>query len=213
MSANSSTRVGIGAGGAPLTVGAWSLLLLLLVGCQGIDESVHVVDHGSGKSVEIPDSANWAELNGTPAADPVGIRIPEVDVNAPIRALEIDGRGALIPPEEDEVAGWWKAGPEPGENGPAVVAGHVDSHSGPAVFFRLSELRAGTEVFIDRADGTTAVFATYRVESHPKDAFPTEAVYGPTPGSELRLITCGGRFDDAEGRYLANVITFAQRVR
>lgn len=152
-----------------------------------------------------------SKLNGSPAAEPVRIRVPAVRINAPIHPLGVDRGGVLQPPSRNEIAGWWRAGPEPGENGPAVVAGHVDSAWGPAVFFRLSSLRAGTQVFIDRADGSTAVFTLYKVERHPKDAFPTDSVYGPTPGSELRLITCGGRFDDAGGRYLANIIAFARR--
>lgn len=211
MRANCSEGAGIGPGRLRLVAGAWSLLLLLLAGCQGIDGDVQVIDRASQGSTESPNTDDWSELEGVPAAEPIRVRIPELDVDAPIVPLDVDRRGALIPPEAGEVAGWWRSGPEPGEKGPAVLVGHVDSHLGPAVFFRLSNLAAGTQVFIDRADGTTAVFTTYQIESHPKDAFPTESVYGPTPGPELRLITCGGRFDAAGGRYLANVVAFARR--
>lgn len=145
------------------------------------------------------------------AAVPVRIRIPEVGIDAPVGPLRVDERGALEPPDTNGATGWWQDGPEPGERGPAVVAGHVDSYRGPAVFFRLPELPAGAQVFIDRADRTTAVFTAYRVEKHPKNVFPTRAVYGPTPDSELRIITCGGDFDDTDKRYLANVIVFARR--
>jgi len=90
-----------------------------------------------------------------------------------------------------------------------VIAGHVDSHKGPAVFFRLAELADGDEVFVDRADGTTARFPVTSVDRYPKDRFPTEQVYGPTTRAELRLITCGGEFDADARSYRDNVVVSA----
>lgn len=144
-------------------------------------------------------------------ADPLRVRIPAIGVDAPVGPLHVDENGVLPPPDGNHITGWWQQGPEPGERGPAVIAGHVDSYRGPAVFFRLHELRNGDAIFIDRADGSTAVFATQRVERHDKNTFPTEHVYGDTPDSQLRLITCGGDFDDAERRYLDNIIVYALR--
>lgn len=144
-------------------------------------------------------------------ADPVRVRIPAIGVDAPVGPLTVDAAGVLPPPDRDAAAGWWRAGPEPGERGAAVLAGHVDSRSGPAVFFRLRELRSGTEVFVDRADGSTAVFAVRRLARHDKQDFPTHSVYGPTAHSELRLVTCGGPFDPDRRRYRDNLIVFASR--
>lgn len=87
--------------------------------------------------------------------------------------------------------------------------GHVDSRRGPAVFYRLSELRPGDEALVDRRDGTTATFTVDRLERHPKTRFPREEVYYPTLDRELRLVTCGGAFDEATGHYLDNVVVFA----
>ena len=144
-------------------------------------------------------------------ADPVRIRIPAIGVDAPVEPLTVDQNGVLPPPDTNDGTGWWRDGPEPGERGPAVIAGHLDSKRGPAVFFRLPDLGRGDRIFVDRADGTTAVFATQRIERHDKNAFPTDAVYGDTPDSQLRLITCGGKFDRKARRYLDNVIVFATR--
>ncbi|MGH3931518.1 MAG: class F sortase [Pseudonocardiaceae bacterium] len=144
-------------------------------------------------------------------ADPVRVRIPTIGVDAPVGALRVDENGVLPPPDGNDITGWWQQGPEPGEKGPAVITGHVDSYSGPAVFFRLHELRSGDEILIDRADGSTAVFATQRIRWHDMNAFPTEHVYGDTPDSQLRLITCGGDFDYADRRYLDNIIVYALR--
>ncbi len=143
------------------------------------------------------------------AADPVRVRVPAVGIDAPVGPLFVDESGVLPPPESFDAAGWWHDGPEPGEDGPAVIAGHVDSYRGPAVFFRLDQIRPGDMILVDRADGSTVAFVAQRIERHPKDEFPTEAVYGDTSGSALRLITCGGQFDEEERRYLANVIVFA----
>jgi len=144
-------------------------------------------------------------------ADPVRIRIPAIGVDAPVQPLTVDQNGVLPPPDTYDGAGWWRDGPEPGQRGPAVIAGHVDSKRGPAVFFRLPDLGRGDQIFVDRADGTTAMFATQRIERHDKNTFPTDEVYGDTPDSQLRLITCGGKFDRKAHSYVDNVIVFAIR--
>jgi len=143
------------------------------------------------------------------ASMPTRVQIPSLGVDSTLAPLGIDAAGALVPPEDFDQAGWFTGGPAPGEVGPAVVAGHVDSRTGPAVFAGLARLEADDLVVVDRADGTTLRFAVTRVERHAKDDFPTEEVYGPTTGPELRLITCGGAFDRAAGSYLDNVVVWA----
>ncbi len=150
-------------------------------------------------------------LGGTASEspEPSRVRVPGIGVDSRLVRLGVDREGALVPPEDFARAGWFTGGPAPGETGPAVIAGHVDSHRGPAVFFRLAELEDGDEVLVDRADGTTARFRVTSVDRYPKDAFPTEQVYGPTPRAELRLITCGGEFDAGERSYRDNVVVTA----
>ncbi|MGX5654225.1 class F sortase, partial [Geodermatophilus nigrescens] len=145
-------------------------------------------------------------------AVPTRVRVPAIGVDSALVDLGLDGAGALGAPADFALAGWYADGPVPGETGPAVVAGHVDSTAGPAVFFRLRELAPGDEVLVDRSDGTTARFTVTRVERHPKDAFPTEAVYGPTADAQLRLVTCGGAFDRSVRSYEDNVVVFARLV-
>ncbi|MBJ7452628.1 MAG: class F sortase, partial [Blastococcus sp.] len=121
-----------------------------------------------------------------------------------------DGSVEVPPLEPDDKAGWYQRGPAPGAVGPAVILGHVDSAEyGPGIFFDLGALEPGDEVEVARTDGTVAVFAVDRVERHPKDAFPTIAVYGNTAEPQLRLITCGGVFDSDARSYKDNVIAFA----
>ena len=102
--------------------------------------------------------------------------------------------------------------PRPGAVGASVIAGHVDSYTGPAVFYWLRDLKPGERVYVTRSDGTVATFSVIRVQSYPKESFPTSVVYGPAPDPELRLIACGGMFDPGTGHYLSNVIAYATLV-
>jgi sortase (surface protein transpeptidase) len=142
-------------------------------------------------------------------ARPVALIIPAIGVQASVVDLGLTATGTLQVPSSTAVAGWYTGSPRPGAIGPAVIAGHVDSRVGPGVFFRLSALRPGNQVYIRRADGTLAVFRVTAVQAYAKDKFPTAAVYGPAPNAELRLITCGGTFDPALGSYLGNTVVYA----
>jgi hypothetical protein len=146
------------------------------------------------------------------APAPVELRIPAAGVAAPLERLALTGDGMLAAPADFAKPGWFAAGPRPGAPGPAVIAGHVDSRSGPAVFHRLGDVVPGATVDVVRADRSTVRYRVTEVVEAPKDAFPTQAVYGPTPGSTLRLITCTGTFDRATRHYLSNLIVFAVAV-
>jgi hypothetical protein len=143
---------------------------------------------------------------------PVTLTIPAIGVQTRLIHLGLTAAGALQVPSTTAVAGWYTGSPRPGAIGPAVIAGHIDSHVGPGVFFHLSQLRPGDQVFVRRADGTLAVFRVTAVRSYAKDRFPTLAVYGPTPDAELRLITCGGTFDPQLRSYLSNTVVYAVQV-
>jgi hypothetical protein len=144
------------------------------------------------------------------AVPPTRVRVPALGVDSALARLGTDAAGALTPPADFAQAGWFTGGPVPGAVGPAVIVGHVDSWRGPAVFFRLAQLREGDDVLVTRADGTTLRFAVTRVARYAKSAFPTAEVYGPTGDRELRLITCGGSFDRTRRSYLDDVVVFAR---
>ena len=144
-----------------------------------------------------------------PAARPVSLSIPLIGVHTRLITLALTRDGSLQVPATTSVAGWFAAGPRPGAIGSAVIAGHIDSYRGPGVFFRLDELRPGNRIYVRRSDRTTVMFRVTAVHRYLKDHFPTQTVYGATPDAELRLITCGGAFDDATGHYLSNVVVYA----
>ncbi len=141
---------------------------------------------------------------------PVAVSIPALGVAGPLEDLLADPETReLSAPNDPSSAGWYAAGVVPGDQGPAVIGGHVDSRRGPGVFFRLRTLRPGDLVDVTRSDGRTVRFSVIAVAFYPKDAFPTQAVYGPTSGPELRLVTCGGVFDRSVRSYEDNVVVDA----
>lgn len=142
---------------------------------------------------------------------PVEVAIPVIGVRSSLVGLRLQNDGTLQVPTDYAQAGWYSDGPAPADTGqPAVIVGHVDSKAGPAVFYRLRELKNGDPVLVRRADGTSVRFVVYRSAQYPKDDFPAQQVYAPQPEAELRLITCTGDFDPATGHYLGNYVVYAK---
>jgi Sortase domain len=146
-------------------------------------------------------------------APPVALVIPAIGVRTRLTRLGRTPQGTLQVPASTSVAGWYAAGPRPGEIGSAIIVGHIDSNLGPGVFFRLRLLRPGDLVYVRRANGTLVVFRVYARQTYAKSNFPTERVYGPTPDAELHLITCGGVFSPTTGSYLSNVVVYSREIR
>jgi len=147
-----------------------------------------------------------------PPSDPVRLQIPALGVTSAVVGLGLRRNGSMEVPAGAFPVGWYVGGPTPGELGPAVIAGHVDWKGERGAFYGLRELRPGDAVVVDRADGTAAAFRVDRVERHDKSDFPTDRVYGEIGHAGLRLITCGGVFDEGAGEYRDNVIVFASLV-
>jgi Sortase domain len=156
-----------------------------------------------------PGPARVTIARPVPIARPVTLIIPMIGVKTHLIKVGLTAGGALQVPSSATVAGWYTGSPRPGAIGPAIIEGHVDSLTGPGVFYRLSELQPGDRIYVRRADGTTVEFHVTAAQTYQKAYFPTADVYGPTPDPELRLITCGGTFDYATGHYLSNTIVYA----
>ncbi|GIH28781.1 class F sortase [Acrocarpospora phusangensis] len=181
---------------------------LVTIGCGG-DASAEIpvqVPAGAPEAV----SVRSAVAVKKDVADPVRLSIPAIGVSTKVIALPLDRKGRLVAPRQFDRVGWNKAGPEPGEKGVAVIAGHVDSKTGPAVFYRLRHLSKGDRVHVHRKDGTTATFTVHRIARYPKNRIPDKVVYSAESGAHLRLITCGGTFDRSRGSYRDNIVVFAR---
>ena len=151
--------------------------------------------------------ASGANVNATTVGDPVAVSIPSLGVTSSLVGLGLAADGTVQVPASVDQAGWFTGGPKPGQIGAAVILGHVDSHTGPGVFYRLGELAAGAAVIVRTTTGDVR-FVTQRIEQVPKDRFPSDAVYSSGPEPDLRLVTCGGNFDRSSGHYEDNVVAF-----
>jgi hypothetical protein len=140
---------------------------------------------------------------------PVSLTIPSIGVRTRLIRLGITKSGALQVPASTTVAGWYTGSPRPGAIGSSVIVGHVDSLTGPGIFYRLPLLHPRDLIYVRRKDGRLAVFRVNSVHQYTKRGFPTVRVYGPAPTPQLRLITCGGTFDVQTGHYLSNIVVYA----
>jgi sortase (surface protein transpeptidase) len=197
---------------------AWAVLLL---GLWLWGREVTDVPHGTSA----PTTGDMAAVGRPPSAQlppavkplaaalPQRIDIPELGVQAPVVARGLDTQGAIDPPPFDQagVVGWYAAGAKPGAEGTALMVGHVDTETRPAVFYKLSTMRAGETIRVVRDDGRIAEFTVDDVEVVQRDHFDARQAYGPRRAdrAELRLITCGGTFDRTSRSYTANVIVSA----
>jgi hypothetical protein len=149
------------------------------------------------------------------ASPPTALSIPAIGVRSELHPLGLNpDRTVQVPPlGKDSYAGWYKFSPSPGQLGPSIILGHIDSAEyGPGVFFKLGALRPRDTVSITRADHTVAVFRIERVVQYPKAHFPTAEVYGNTDRAALRLITCGGTFDPTVRSYEDNIVAYGSLV-
>ncbi|MBB2909388.1 LPXTG-site transpeptidase (sortase) family protein [Streptosporangium becharense] len=142
---------------------------------------------------------------------PRRLAIPKIGVLAPLMALGVDARREIQTPplSRPNQAGWYKHGPIPGQQGPSVILGHVNTRKGAAVFSRLKEIRRGDKIKVSRSDGTVVEFTVDGVEQVSKQAFPSKRVYGNTGEATLRLITCGGVYNSKTHHYTDNIIVYA----
>jgi sortase (surface protein transpeptidase) len=154
---------------------------------------------------------------GTPRAEvvplaqrsvPAGLRIPAIGLSVPVSELGLNPDDTVEVPTDFAKPGWFELGPSPGQTGSAVILGHVDSYKGPAVFYRLRNLKAGDDVEVSLADGGVARFVVNSVAMYPKEQFPAQQVYGAHAGSALQLVTCGGEFDSKARSYRSNVVVY-----
>jgi sortase (surface protein transpeptidase) len=148
------------------------------------------------------------------ASPPVTLDIPSIGVRSDLLSLGLRENQSLeVPPDGPGApASWYNQSPTPGDRGPAVMLGHVNAtDGGKGVFADLRALKAGDRIDVIREDGSTATFEFQRGEQYQKDDFPTLTVYGNTPGSELRLITCDGYNPDS-GEFDDNYVVYATLV-
>lgn len=145
---------------------------------------------------------------------PIKLSVPAVGIEAEFEApVGIDAEGEMEVPKNYDTVAWYKHGPTPGELGPTVIVGHVDSEKGPEVFQPLKDVKEGDEIKVKREDGTTMVFRVYDVAYHSRKKFPVGKIFGDVDQPEIRLITCGGFFDYFKRSYSHNLVVYGTLAR
>jgi Sortase domain len=176
----------------------------------------------TGAATTVPGSVGTAPPTGSAKAAaalrpsaPVRIIIPSLRVDAPVTRLGLAADGSVqVPPlANHNLAGWFDRSVTPGQDGTSIILGHVDSFTGPSVFFAIKNLTRGEQVDVVRANGSTAVFSVDGVQEVAKATFPSALIYGNTRYPGLRLITCGGPFDTATRQYLDNIVVYTRLLR
>ncbi|MEU9593844.1 class F sortase [Streptomyces sp. NPDC048193] len=197
---------------------AWVVLLLglWLWGREATDVRAGVSRPATG---DMAAAGRPPDIPLPPASAPLGtarperLDVPGLGISAPVLARGLDAKGAIEPPSFDQAdaVGWYAAGVAPGAAGTALMVGHVDTETRPAVFYRLSTLEPGETIRVVRDDAETAEFTIDDIQVLDRDGFDARQAYGPhdPDRAELRLITCGGTFDRATGGYTANVVVSA----
>lgn len=191
---------------------------MLLVGCVSSPDVTAAPESTRSSPPSPMPSATIAAPAPAPAREPLArgeapasVRIPAIGIDAPLIDLGIASSGQMEAPEDYDEIGWFTGGGRPGGFGPTVIAGHVDSPTGPAVFLHLSELAEGDIVEVTDVSGNPFSYVVTEVADYPKSAFPTAAVFGAVAADELRLITCGGVFDPEAASYVDNRVVYAVR--
>lgn len=195
-------------------IGAWTFVILATGLGAALDASETTTDSlGVGEvrpSPATPPEAMQMSLVSAPSP-PSAVVAPAVGIKAPLVPVSKTPDGALAVPDFG-TAGWYQHSPPPGAIGSAVLAGHIDSLTGPDVFFGLAQLRPGDEIVVQHADGSASIFTVYNLETTDKDALPVDRIFDHPDRPELRLVTCGGEFDRRARSYTSNVIVYAHLV-
>ena len=202
----------------PTRVLAGAALALTLFGAGAVTWAAAQDEHGTPVTFAASDTVTApaqtvSAATPLPRSEPVHVHIPVLGVSSTVMQLGLQADGSMEVPPGAYPAGWYTHSPTPGELGPSILAAHVDWNGEPGVFVDIRELQSGDEVVITRQDGRTAIFRVDRVDQYPKHGFPTEAVYGDIDHVGLRLVTCGGDFDDDAHSYVDNIVVYASLMR
>lgn len=197
--------------------GLIGLTTLMLIGCAGqpVEEQqpspeLPEITRPTASAADASSASNDVlQAEPTPVAEPVSVQAPDAGIDTTLIPVGLDQDGEMELPDPGTGA-WYDLGPRPGEPGPAVVIGHVDSADGPDVFYGLSSLEAGDPVVVTDAGGERYEFTVESLEVVEKDALPYEHIWAESSEPLLRLITCGGEYEPDNGGYQHNVVVYAE---
>ncbi|GAB6930735.1 hypothetical protein JCM10914A_47180 [Paenibacillus sp. JCM 10914] len=144
---------------------------------------------------------------------PKQIWIPSVGIKAPVEPVGLLENGQMEVPVSSKVAGVFVDGILPGQKGNAILAGHVDNYTGPAVFYPLKKIKPGEPVVLSDNEGNYLVFKVVAVESYPTAEAPIERIFGDTDMEQLNLITCTGKYNRVKGEHEKRLVVYTRLLK
>ncbi|MGD7008277.1 class F sortase [Metabacillus sp. 84] len=190
------------------------LLLGILAGCGSAGDEAADLTAPVKSEPKPAASLKFAAASDQPSQSeqegivPESIEIPKLGIVTAVEKTGLLEDGSMGVPEKDENTAWYKQGAKPGDYGNAVIAGHVDNKTGPAVFFKLNSLTPGDEVLITDAKGTKLTFIVEQAEAYPYDDAPIQQIFGPSDRKGLNLITCTGIYDQSKRTHLERLVVY-----
>jgi len=165
--------------------------------------------------IDVPEAEQNAPLAKLPTGKgPETLEIPKIGVDAAIQRVGINTKGNMGVPSNFSDVAWYKYGTVPGEEGSAVIDGHVDNGLGLAgVFKNLGKLEKGDDVYVLNKEGARVHFKVTEVRSYHYKEVPTERIFSAKGGAYLNLITCGGTWIKNEKTYDERIVVYTELVR
>ena len=201
-------------GVSALTSTAWVIVTHRDVTAPALAQHVAATPSAVGTPPPAPPASPppVASPQPAPTDPPVLLRIPRIGVNAVVERVGVTAAGAMNVPKRWDDVGWFSPGPLPGAPGDAVIDGHLDSTTGPAVFIHLAEVRLGDDVVVVFASGASRTFQVDRSTRVAAGSTAwSEGVFSNGPPG-LILITCSGSWDRQQGQYEQRLVLDATLV-
>uniref|UniRef100_UPI003F493F78 class F sortase n=1 Tax=Pseudonocardia sp. CA-138482 TaxID=3240023 RepID=UPI003F493F78 len=194
--------------------GGFSVAALVLIGVAIVGGPAPAPDTPATAAAPAPSPIAPTPTPRALGPVPTSVSIQKIAVRSSLIPLYLNPDGTVQVPDvhTPQQAGWYALDARPGDPGAAVLLGHVDGDGSLGVFHDIGRLVGGDQIQVSRIDGTTVTFTVTKVQTISKAAFPSDAVYLPTPDAELRLVTCGGPFDPKAKSYIDSVIVYAKKV-
>ncbi len=198
------------------------VLVAVITGCTHADKrKLNAIQPNNGtqiaRQVEIsgndkhplPHQKSKSYPNGI---TPSRLYIPAIDLHANVEFVEVLDNGQMGVPNRSDAVGYLPNGTLPGAAGNAVMDGHYDSRNGPAVFYRLKQLKTGDIIVVKNERGEAIEFAVQSVRTYGKSAAPIAMIFGPSAEPRLNLITCAGKFSRKLKEHQERLVVFTTRL-
>ncbi|MGC5771231.1 class F sortase [Paenibacillus pabuli] len=196
----------------PLAAIVIYLMILPLIVSPARDVAHHTAFESSASIDSIGIETNTRTPNSMVMKKPVRLCIPSVHLSTTITPIHLSKDGHLQVPKSSEVAGLYVDGVLPGEEGNAIVAGHVDNYTGPAIFYPLKHLKPGSFVLLFDQNNQYLKYEVLEVQSYYTQEAPLDKIFGDTPEKQLNLITCTGKYDRKKKEHEKRLIVYTRLV-